>query len=153
MEFFTISNGVRQGGILSHRLFAVYVDDLSKQLIDARSGCFKERQCINHVMYADDICLLSPSALGLQKLLDVCYSFSQCNDIVFNSLKSVYIVFRSKRYKLCCPTVSLHSDKLNRIPETEYLGYLLSKEQSDDEDIAKQIRTLYIRSNKLLRTV
>ena len=92
-------------------------------------------------------------APGLQKLLDVCYSFSQCNDIVFNSLKSVYIVFRSKRYKLCCPTVSLHSDKLNRIPETEYLGYLLSKDQSDDEDIAKQIRTLYIRSNKLLRTV
>ena len=150
---FTISNGVRQGGILSHRLFPVYVDDLSKQLIDARSGCFIEHQCINHVMYADDICLLSPSALGLQKLLDVCYSFSQCNDIVFNSLKSVYIVFRSKRYKLCCPTVSLHSDKLNRIPETEYLGYLLSKDQSDDEDITKQIRTLYIRSNKLLRTV
>ena len=83
----------------------------------------------------------------------MCYSFSQCNDIVFNSLKSVYIVFRSKRYKLCCPTVSLHSDKLNRIPETEYLGYLLSKDQSDDKDIAKQIRTLYIRSNKLLRTV
>ena len=104
-------------------------------------------------MYADDICFLSPSALGLQKLLDVCYSFSPCNDIVFNSLKSVYIAFRSKRYKLCCPTVSLHSDKLNRIPETEYLGYLLSKDQSDDEDIAKQIRTLYIRSNKLLRTV
>ena len=104
-------------------------------------------------MYADDICLLSPSALGLQKLLDVCYCFSHCNDIVFNSLKSVYIVFRSKRYKLCCPTVSLHSDKLNRIHETEYLGYLLSKDQSDDEDIAKQIHTLYIRSNKLLRTV
>ena len=47
----------RQGGILSHRLFAVYVDDLSKQLIDAKSGCFIEHQCINHVMYADDICL------------------------------------------------------------------------------------------------
>ena len=125
-----------------HTAYLLYVDDLSKQLIDARSGCFIEHQRINHVMYADDICLLSPSALGLQKLLDVCYSFSQCNDIVFNSLKSVYIVFRPKRYKLCCPTVSLHSDKLNRIPETEYLGYLLSKDQSDDEDIAKQIRVL-----------
>ena len=33
--FFTVSNGVRQGGILSPRLFAVYVDDLSKQLCDA----------------------------------------------------------------------------------------------------------------------
>ena len=88
---FKISNGVRQGGLLSPRLFAVYVDDLSKQLIDARSGCFIEHQCINHVMYADNMCLLDTSALGLQKLLDVCYNFSQCHDIVFNSLKSVYI--------------------------------------------------------------
>ena len=44
--FFTVSNGVRQGGILSPRLFAVYVDDLSKQLSDARSGCFIGHQCI-----------------------------------------------------------------------------------------------------------
>ena len=71
----------------------------------------------------------------------MCYNFSQCSDIVFNSLKSIYIVFRPKRYKLFCSTVSLHSDKLNRIPETKYLGYLLSGDQSDDEDIAKQMRT------------
>ena len=72
-------------------------------------------------MYADDICLLAPSALGLQKLLDLCYNFSQCNDIVFYFLKSVYIVFRPERYKLFCPTVSLHLDRLNRILDTKYL--------------------------------
>ena len=83
----------------------------------------------------------------------MCNNFSQCNGIVFNSLKSVYIVFRPKRYTLFCSTVSLHLDKLNRIPETKYLGYLLNEHQSDDEDIAKQMRTLYIglRSNKILR--
>ena len=48
-DYFTISNGVRQGSILSPHLFAVYVDDLSKQLIDARSGCFIEHQCINPI--------------------------------------------------------------------------------------------------------
>ena len=56
LDFFTISNGVKQGGILSPRLFATYADDLSKQLIDARSGCFIEHQCINHI-YADDFVL------------------------------------------------------------------------------------------------
>ena len=59
-------------------------------------------------------------------------------------------MFRPKRYKLFCPIVYLHSDRLNRIHETKYLGCLLSEDQSDDEDIAKQLRTLYIRSNKLL---
>ena len=87
--FFTVSNGGRQCVILSPRLFAVYVDDSSKQLSDARSGYFIGHQCINHVMYSDDICLLAPSALLLQKLLEMCYDFSQDNDIIFNSLKSV----------------------------------------------------------------
>ena len=57
----TVSNSVRQGGILSLHLFDVHVDDLSKHCMNARSGCCIGHQCINHVMYADDICLLVPS--------------------------------------------------------------------------------------------
>ena len=37
--YFTISNGVRQGGILSPSLFAVYMDDLSSLLNTSRIGC------------------------------------------------------------------------------------------------------------------
>ena len=37
--FFTISYGVRQGGILSPSLFAVYMDDLSSLLNASRIGC------------------------------------------------------------------------------------------------------------------
>ena len=29
-------------------------------------------QNMNHAMYADDICLIAPSAIGLQKMLDLC---------------------------------------------------------------------------------
>ena len=32
-EYFTVSNGVTRSGVLLHHLFAVYVDDLSKQVI------------------------------------------------------------------------------------------------------------------------
>ena len=32
-----------------------------------------------------------------------------------------------------------------RIHKTNYLGYFLSEDQSDDAEISKQIRTLYIR--------
>ena len=147
-SFFTVSNGVRQGGILSPRLFAVYVDDLSKHLHDARSGCFIGHQCINHVMYADDICLLAPSALGLQKLLEMCYGFSQDNDIIFNSLKSVYVVLDISYSVHLCIYIE---KKLSRIHETKYLGCFLSDYQSDGVEISKQIPTLYTRSNKLLR--
>ena len=74
-------------------------------------------------MYADDICLLALSALRLQKLFEMCYDFSQDNDIIFNSLKSVYVVYRPKRRMLFCPSVYLHKENLCRIHETKYLSY------------------------------
>ena len=54
-SFFNISNGVRQGGILSPKLFSVYMDDLSNILISSGVGCFLNNVCFNHVFYADDL--------------------------------------------------------------------------------------------------
>ena len=105
--YFNVSNGVRQGGVLSPKLFAIYVDDLSQDLAMCTSGCYIDDQCINHVMCADDICLLAPSAIGLQHMLDVCFDFSIRNDIKFNPIKSVCNVFKPKNNKLYCPNVRL----------------------------------------------
>ena len=74
--YFNVSNGVRQGGILSPNLFAIYVDDLSHELTLCKSGCYIDDQCMNHVMYADDIRLMAQSAVVLQKMLDVYFDFS-----------------------------------------------------------------------------
>ena len=93
--YFKVSTGVRQGWVLSPKLFAIYIDDLSQDIALCKSGCFINEQCMNHVMYADDICLLlvAPSAIGLQRLLDVCFDFSKRNDIMFNPIKSICVVF------------------------------------------------------------
>ena len=69
--YFNVSNSVRQGGVLSPKMFAIYVDDLSLDLAMCKSGCYIDDQSMNHVMYADDICLLAPSASGLQRMLHV----------------------------------------------------------------------------------
>ena len=47
-SFFTISNGVRQGGMLSPVLFAIYMDDVSVLLYQSGIGCHIEGLCINH---------------------------------------------------------------------------------------------------------
>ena len=39
-EAFTVSNRVRQGGVLSPFLFSVYMDDLSDKLDNTAADCF-----------------------------------------------------------------------------------------------------------------
>lgn len=62
---FHVSNGVRQGGIMSPLLFNVYMDDLSRELQTLPVGCCMSNCLINHLFYADDACLLSPSGKGV----------------------------------------------------------------------------------------
>ena len=99
-DYFYISNAVRQGRILSPKLFSVYVDDLSDKLIKSKIGCHIDNQCIDHVMYADNIYLMAPSPASLQELIDICYDFSVQNDLSFNSSKSFCMVFKPKSHKL-----------------------------------------------------
>ena len=61
---FTVSNGVRQGGILSPLFFNVYMDGLSDILCKTECGCTMGGRMINHLMYADDVVILSPSSPG-----------------------------------------------------------------------------------------
>ena len=59
-ESFHVSNGVRQGGVLSPYLFAVCLDGLSNELNNIKAGCYIGEVLLNHLMFADDICVLCP---------------------------------------------------------------------------------------------
>ena len=63
---FSVSSGVRQGGVLSPYLFALYIDNLSVKLNCVKAGCFLGNSRLNHIIYADDLCCFSPSLDGLQ---------------------------------------------------------------------------------------
>ena len=52
-------------------------------------GCCCGNTLVNHLMYAaDDIVLFAPSAKGLQRIIDVSYTYGCDNNIIFNSPKS-----------------------------------------------------------------
>ena len=81
-------------------------------------------------MYADDICLMAPTATAMQNLLDVYHKYGAANDILLNPLKSVCIVYKPKYYKLYCPSVNIGSEPLRFVNRNEIFGfYFLHPEQ------------------------
>ena len=47
------------------------MDCLSESLCNTQTGCNVGGVMINHLMYADDMVIISPSAKGLQRLVDI----------------------------------------------------------------------------------
>ena len=58
-------------------------------------------------------------AISMQQLLDICNNYGVANDITFNPLKAVCLVFRPAKYNLFCPRVHIGSAQI------EYLMYIL----------------------------
>ena len=52
-EFFTVVCGVRQGGVLSRYLFAIYVDDIVAKINTSDLGCRIGLKRIAIILYAD----------------------------------------------------------------------------------------------------
>ena len=100
-DSFNVTNGVRQGGILSPQLFNIYIDGLSDILNKSSIGVSIGGKQINHMLYADDLCIVSLSSAGLQQLLSICDQYCAMHSITFNVKKSVCMFSRCSMNKTC----------------------------------------------------
>ena len=106
---------------------------------------------INHIMYADDLVLISPSSAGLCQLLCECEKFGINHDVKYNAKRSAVMLFRYATLKGCfIPEFKLKGVTLHVVATYKYLGNYISDERSDDDDINRQRRTLYIQGNIIL---
>ena len=152
-EGFSVSNGVRQGGILSPYLFNIYTDDLSKKLDMSGVGC-RYLGSVNHLCYADDMVLLSPTPQGLQKMIDICAEYACNHDILFNSKKTVCMAILPNFLKhMVLPDIILCGNVLSYVDNYKYLGFHISNtsSKSDDLELRHQYRLMCCRANSLIR--
>ncbi len=90
---YTISQGVRQGGVLSTSLYKLYIGDLISRLdnagLGARIGC----SYIGAPTCADDVLLLSFNAPQFQPMLDISQEYSEQHQYKIHPQKSLGVQY------------------------------------------------------------
>ena len=76
-------------------LFNIYIDGLRDILNNSTIGGCIVRIRVNHILYVDDLCIISLSSACLQQLLVQCDDYYSKHSITFNVNKSICMFFKS----------------------------------------------------------
>ena len=139
-SLFSVSNGVKQGGILSPILFNVYMDDLSVSLNSSNIGGRIGNIFFNHLCYADDLCLISLSSAGMQKLL--CSKYAISHSLPYNAKKSCSLCFIPGTLKFGRPALYMDDLLIPNVSECKYLGPITCQKNCD-LDIKRHPRSFW----------
>ena len=146
---FSVSNGVRQGGVLSPILFSLYLDGLLQKLADSGAGCHWGHLFAGAVCYADDIVLLAPCPSALRILLNICSTYASTHGLRFNAEKTQLICFYLRQSHPVIPTVVFNNVVLQYSNEVTHLGHILTPDLDDKNDIIRAVKDLNRKANSL----
>ena len=124
---FKLVSGVRQGGVLSPYLFAVYIDDVIQHVKSLNVGCMFRFVNASIILYADDILLLAPSICCLENLLLACETKLHELDLAINVKKSVCIRIGPRCRSPCVPLVMSDGSELCWVESVRYLGVFITR--------------------------
>ena len=150
-ESFKVTNGIRQGGLLSPFLFNLYMDQLSVNLNNSKVGCTIYNLLICHLCYADDMVLIAPSLFALKSLIAICELYAILFDVIYNTDKTKCMICWPKKciFK-SVPRILLQGDLLELVQYFKYLGCVLTPTLADDKDISKRIGGVYAMGNVVI---
>ena len=99
-DFFFVGNGVKYK-------FSIYMHDLNMHVNSSGIGGYLGTAFINHLCYADDLCLSSLSSSGMQQLLHICNTYAAEHQLLYNGSKSFSLCFKEKKLKVSSPSFFL----------------------------------------------
>ena len=126
-KFFDYNRGVRRGCNLSPLLFNLYLNDIPFLLdnsCDTDSIILSNGLPLNCLCYADDLFLISRSASGLQKQIDVLQNYVETWLLKINRHKTKVVIFQKQNRKATWEKYSffLNGNQIVNTPKYTYLG-------------------------------
>ncbi len=140
--------GVNQGGITSPYLFKSFLKDLGKSLDDAH-GVVMYKNIIKHLLWADDLYLVSTTAPGIQKQIDNLSGYCKKWQLVVNTMKTKIVIFG--RVEIPPDTFTLNGNTIEIAEKYSYVGNQVTAKSNPFSDIESTIIQKCYRSNYKIR--
>ena len=97
------------------------MDQLSVKLNASNIGGDIGGVLVNHLCYADDICLISLSSAGMQQLLNIYDTYAKEYDLLYNGSKSYSLCFKPKCSIYNKPVFTLNHLNIPTVNQSKYL--------------------------------
>ena len=140
---FSVTNGVKQGGVLSPLLFTIYTDMLFEQLSHCELGCYVGTTFMGEFGYADDIVLLAPTLYALHHLYHKCKDYCDKYDIKLNPDKSNLLAYNSNVSGIYLDSVYIQCSAMEK-----HLGNLIGP-NAGDKNMKCKLNEIYVHTNHI----
>ena len=127
MDWFNVTQGVKQGCVISSTLFSIYVNDLAVELDSLNCGVsLQEALNISVLLYADDIAILSETEAGMQTMLNKLDNWCRKWCITVNETKTKVLHFRPKTKTATNYVFKCGNQKIDVDSSYKYLGFWMN---------------------------
>ena len=148
---FSLSNGVKQGAVLSAILYCFYSNGLFTLLRNRRNGCWMFNNYAGIVGYADDNWLLAPTREALQDMINTCAEYAEEHNLTFstdknpNKSKTKCMIFLKKQRNI--EPLKLAGNNLPFTNTAKHLGHFLDNTRNSIKKDMKIKRAMAIQKN------
>ena len=152
-RYITLKCGIRQGGVLSPYLFAVFIDDVVKLVHSSKHGCHIGTVNFSIYLYADDILIVAPSVSALQHLVRLVEKYLSNIEMTLNVKKSACIRIGPRYADTCCNITTTSGDIINWVDQIRYLGVHIVAAKKFKISLEEHVRSFYRAANNIFMKV
>ena len=145
--------GVRQGGVLSPCLFAVYINEVINVINSSGCGCNFGILATNIFLYADDILLLAPSVSALQRLVLLVEAHLSKLDMILNPKKCFCLRIGPQSNRDCISVKISSGEFLNWVNKLRYLGVVLVSSKTFKVSLGEAKKKFYRSVNSIFSKI
>ena len=136
-EEFKIKKGVRQGCVLSSRLFNLYTEKIFREIEGMKRVIVGGSNIINN-RYADDTALLTLCTTDLQDLVTEINNKGKPYGMEVNIKKTTTMV-ASKKQPVPKANITIDGTPIEQVTNMVYLGHMVSDNGKSDIEIKRRI--------------